>query len=553
MKGRSRRLERVAAQAFSDVGRALCSVRAGWWIALATCLLTALFGHAFLEQSRLIDGVRHFWLDDDQMISMRYGRNLAEGHGLVWNSGERVEGYSNFAWTLVMAAVHAVGAGDAVAAAVMKVVAWLITVLQLLLAVRLMRVFARGPALAVGAMACSLAVCLDFVYWPANGFETALLGGIWLGALVVFLEGRQGAGASCPGRGLPLTCLLLSLLPLVRADGGHLWLAGAVVVLGLSADRRRAATLIALSALPAVAHLAFRQAFYGEWLPNTYFLKVDHTSRGLLEGLYYVRRIAWMYGPVVTVAILGAVVDRCRQRAFLLAAVAMTVAFCMVVGGDGFHGARFFAPHVPLVYALGFAAAARLVPAHGWRLPAACVGLAAVVSLGAGVTEPRRMISGNGNPAASVIAGATLAKNASRDASVAVIAAGNVPYFSRLRAVDLLGVCDPELSRRPGHPGSPRGHGKYDAAASLARRPDFIVGLVPHAVFAKIGMLDERLAKRFHPRHRHFLLAEPAFATRYLPHPVAIPDLLKGTPVYVLADSAELRRLATWTPVGVAR
>jgi hypothetical protein len=37
------------------------------------------------------------------MISMRYAANLAAGAGLVWNPGERVEGYTNFLWTLLMA------------------------------------------------------------------------------------------------------------------------------------------------------------------------------------------------------------------------------------------------------------------------------------------------------------------------------------------------------------------------------------------------------------------------------------------------------------------
>ena len=41
--------------------------------------------------------------DDDQMISMRYARNLVEGHGLAWNPGERVEGYADPLQTCVMA------------------------------------------------------------------------------------------------------------------------------------------------------------------------------------------------------------------------------------------------------------------------------------------------------------------------------------------------------------------------------------------------------------------------------------------------------------------
>ena len=44
-----------------------------------------------------------WFLTDDAFISFRYVRNLLEGHGLVFNPGERVEGYSNFLWTLELA------------------------------------------------------------------------------------------------------------------------------------------------------------------------------------------------------------------------------------------------------------------------------------------------------------------------------------------------------------------------------------------------------------------------------------------------------------------
>src|SRR5206468_5817414 len=47
---------------------------------------------------------------DDAFISYRYARNLAEGNGLVYNSGERVEGYTNFLWTVLLAALTAAGA-----------------------------------------------------------------------------------------------------------------------------------------------------------------------------------------------------------------------------------------------------------------------------------------------------------------------------------------------------------------------------------------------------------------------------------------------------------
>ena len=51
-------------------------------------------------------GARRFLLDD-AFISFRYARNLLEGNGLVWNPGERVEGYSNFLWVLELAGIWA--------------------------------------------------------------------------------------------------------------------------------------------------------------------------------------------------------------------------------------------------------------------------------------------------------------------------------------------------------------------------------------------------------------------------------------------------------------
>lgn len=42
------------------------------------------------------------YTEDDPGISFRYAANLADGHGLVYNPGERVEGYSNFGFVLLL-------------------------------------------------------------------------------------------------------------------------------------------------------------------------------------------------------------------------------------------------------------------------------------------------------------------------------------------------------------------------------------------------------------------------------------------------------------------
>ncbi|MGH9888397.1 MAG: hypothetical protein ACREBE_22875, partial [bacterium] len=53
--------------------------------------------------------VRLYWTCDDAYITFRYADNLVRGHGLVFNAGERVEGFTNLLWTLWSAVGLALG------------------------------------------------------------------------------------------------------------------------------------------------------------------------------------------------------------------------------------------------------------------------------------------------------------------------------------------------------------------------------------------------------------------------------------------------------------
>ncbi|MCE7959156.1 MAG: hypothetical protein DYH06_14645, partial [Acidobacteria bacterium ACB2] len=67
----------------------------------------AAFSARYVVRSTFVEGgERWSMLLDDAMVSMRYARNLARGEGLVFNPGERVEGFSNPLWVGAMAVVH---------------------------------------------------------------------------------------------------------------------------------------------------------------------------------------------------------------------------------------------------------------------------------------------------------------------------------------------------------------------------------------------------------------------------------------------------------------
>ena len=46
---------------------------------------------------------------DDAYITLRYANNWISGHGLVWNEGEFVQGYTNFLYLIVISALGYLG------------------------------------------------------------------------------------------------------------------------------------------------------------------------------------------------------------------------------------------------------------------------------------------------------------------------------------------------------------------------------------------------------------------------------------------------------------
>src|SRR5215470_16022330 len=106
------------------------------------------------------------WLIDDAGISFAYARNLAEGHGLVAQPGAPpVEGFSNPAWTLLVAALQAAGLFD---------VAWTPKVLSLALVALTMIVIvsdarrAGSPLWAPTLAGALLALSTPFVVWTSS-------------------------------------------------------------------------------------------------------------------------------------------------------------------------------------------------------------------------------------------------------------------------------------------------------------------------------------------------------------------------------------------------
>jgi arabinofuranosyltransferase len=423
------------------------------------------------QASLLIDGTRYFWLDDDQMISMRYAYNLVDGTGLVWNAHERVEGYSNFLWTIVMAGAHLLPVPTAKMAVVIKGLELVLACLVLYASLRVVRRLWPQHALRISWWLLPiLALSIDLTMWASLGFETTLLSALFLLALGSLLERpalRSGA------------VLLMALLPIVRADAIIWWSVLALVAMMGATRHKRTVGLLCLSLLPALGHLAFRWHYYGDLVPNTYYLRVDGVDQRLWRGVVYAGRFASHY----CLALLACawLLRRSGGAARRIAlGLSLPFSYAVWVGGDMFAYSRYFAPALPLV--LGGAIAAMHLQSRPWLRKWGCPAIALTLLLQVGVVTPLRlrMLSGfNGEPYKGVVAGVLIGRHTPPEASIAAISVGCVGYFGQRITIDLLGKTDKAVAKLPAIPGQSLGLNKFDFNFSFAKHPDVVVSFWP--------------------------------------------------------------------------
>ncbi len=433
----------------------------------AMLALSALWLPSVLvEHSQVIGGQRYWWLFDDAMISMRYGRNLAHGVGLVWNPGERVEGFSNLLWTLYMAFVHLLPIPDSTTSLIVLLTNLLIGLATIPVLFAIVRLLGGGP-LATVATLFAFVLSTDYMIWAMSGIETALLTFVFLLAIYRVLRDAR------LGRVSLLTCLLIGIITLVRADAivlAALLFAGYLV---LSRNKKQVVYYAAFALLIPAASEVFRILYYGDILPNTAYLKTMYWDSRAMAGLEYVKNFGMTYVVLLVSALASAILIRDLNRRLVLLASVLYAAYVAYIGGDAFDNFRFMIPVLPLLMVLGFLGiqGLHLHPASRLALTVACLATIPLSLPGLITYVPDARYVGN------LEMGLILKENTPANSKLADFWAGTVLYYSDRYGVDLLGKSDRYIAHLPVvSTGTRAGHNKFDFDYSLGvLKPDFVI------------------------------------------------------------------------------
>jgi len=463
-------------------------------------------------------------LADDAFISFRYADNLVTLGELVYNAGERVEGFSNLSFTLLLAAAARLGVAPPTAATAMGFAAGALTVLGVAHGAH--RHLGGSPVVGA-ALALALALSPSFVFWANGGLETAVFALLILAGWHVAESTKRGRRRDAALLGSIGGALALTrpeghvLLPLV---GVLLWLRGA-------RPHQIATGLVIATALPLAA-LGWRVAYYGAWVPNPVLAKLTLTGASLARGAAYVAEglrddALYLLLPAVLLGDL-----RATRHRVLLFGIGLGGALAIAAGGDGLYRARLLAPWIPLLMLSATSGVERLWRRGGpWRAVALAGPLAtALVPL----TSDRFF---RGYSLAEVrdweerwsAVGAALAPRRTPTALLATNVAGRVPYRSGWRTLDLLGLTDRVIATTPTRDAG-RGYAGHERAAPayvLERAPDVIYLSVldglPAPAFADHRVVEAVVARG--SLHRYAaLFASPTLWERYAPARLPLRD-----------------------------
>lgn len=455
---------------------------------------------------------------DDAYITFRYIKQWVAGNGLVFNIGERVEGYSNFLWIVLLAPFYALGADLVVAS---KMLGILLAGITLILTAALTGEGWRG----VGA-SLLLAAAAPFGVWMVGGLETMLFSCLFAASALAFIhEEEQGRGW--------WSGVLFALLALTRPEG---------LMFGLLAALLRGAHLwrgqlrvqpndwarLGLWLAPVAIHFIWRLSYYGYPLPNTVYAKsMGFHPRAFIEGVHYLYASAAAIGGVAPVLVVGLATLLVRPNlrfVYLFASVVLYAAFIVVSGGDWMPAQRFLTHVLPAVAALSYLGLRWI--AQRFERPWQTVALGSLVSaqvafLLLGSIETRVLPRLTFPPADAEIGMNYLRANLQPGDVVAVTDAGGIGYSLPLdvRILDMFGLTDAHIAHlKPQFPsglfGRGDGFGKWDVDYVLAQSPRFVQ--------ASVLGVDEQGNYLSSNTSNALLLNDPRFRARY--------RLVKGVP-----------------------
>ena len=461
---------------------------------------------------------------DDAFISLVYAKNLSNGEGLVFNIGERVEGYTNFLWILLLTIPHLLMLNATLFAELMGFFATFGTLVTTFLLS--LKITPKRPVVYHFIPSILLAANGAFSYWTFSGMETALF------TFLVTMGVHHYVSSFASSKSPPLSSLFWGLAGLTRPEGILFFiLTTAHYLLHLKQQRKICLITISRWILPfsalVVPHFIFRFLYYGSFLPNTYFAKSPPWYVAVEFGLTYTSQFLvdyglWGMGIISPVFLLFVSSDK-QKGTYIALTIWAYCAYVISVGGDVLGAHRFFVPILPMLYLSFQEGIYRLLHLLSWKSeglkkkPDIAITFCLLLITGT-ITFlthnlPQKSLlttrdfSVHHNAKLKDLATHINQLDSSTNLVVATGAIGIPKYFTDARVIDLIGLTDSTIARHSQTStdlSSPSILRKHNTPYVLSNAPDlifFITGTKPQTLAEKSLFLSYKFRQGYYVSH----------------------------------------------------
>jgi len=322
---------------------------------------------------------------DDANIYFVYARNLANGHGFVYNAGgERVEGFTSLLWTLISALVFKLSTSPELVLLIINLALMGLAVACIL---NHLQFAFPGESTSWGVKLLLPAIFLILLITSSRYLVwntiTLMENGLWSALLVIttiLVIGDHSSPRALNVRFIPLSILLLLTRPesilWVPIFAAILFVRVASTTSSLNALKALAPSIVCIAVSLALMTL-FRLQYFGYPLPNTYYAKVSPSfAYNLQQGAIYLGKYV-ISEPIVLLsvtAVFGAGLHTARgifskkipdDGSFFLPIIAGTgLLMPLLTGGDHFGSFRLYQSIYPIELLCLLYFANRILPRH---------------------------------------------------------------------------------------------------------------------------------------------------------------------------------------------
>lgn len=478
------------------------------------------------------------FIQDDSYITYRYVKHFTEGFGLVFNIGEKVEGYTCFLWVILLSVVKVMGFNFISFSQTLGLIFCLLTIY---FTYRISSsIFQKDKGtfynITFGLIAVTLlTVNGSFAFWSASGMETGMF--TFLVTLGIYLYLKETKNNN---KTFPFSSFVFLLASLTRPEGNLIFAITVLhkiifIVKTSSGDSKNKVSKffsrnnlywISVYVVPAIIYMIWRYSYYGYLLPNTFYAKtgtsLEYFKAGMDYFWYFAKDYA-LYGSLFVLILLNLKSQKYfYQYLYLTIILFIFILYVIAVGGDVLRSNRFFVPIMPVFYILiqeaihnlGIQLEKKINLTRTYPSIAIIVLLIFSHTIYKNERDELKKYSELENAFVEKmkITGTWLKNKSTASGKKLTVAAstiGALSYFSETNLIDMLGLTDKEIAHNP-KPIDEISENmsigwkerQYNVEYVLSRKPDYIyfsTGVKPSA-YAERGLFTaEEFMRNYYP------------------------------------------------------